>query len=224
MARRSNAWLSRVIIAVLGLAFTGALLVHIQQRPGVFWTQVNVVFLAPKSSALPNNIQDTSNSVIATAGLVEQLLRTGRPIPEVSSAASLTGTGVYDGYWIRLLQSGSQWETNFDKPILEVQVAGPSAGGVTARAETLVRGIQSTLDEFQDDDGAADNVRITTLVSPARPSMHYSDGRRSRALGAGLLLGVLLTGMCISTLEAVRRFRRPADGRARANARSRDSV
>lgn len=199
-------WLRRLGVGGVGLLLTAAMLMHVRAHEGVYWTQVNVVFLAPQSSRLPNQIQDTNDSVIATAGLMESLLRTKGSLPLASSSsASLTGTGVSDGYWIRLLQSGSQWEANYDKPVLEVQVAGPTPGEVESRTGVLVSRIERQLDRFQDDDGVPSVDRITTLVSPGTPNIRYSTGQPSRAALATLLLGGLLTVMAVTASGTVRR-------------------
>jgi len=205
MPRLSGQRWWHVLVLATGALATVAMLAHVRAHEGVYWTQANVVFLAPKTVRTPNNIQDTSSGVIATAGLVESLLRsTGSASASSSSSASIVGTGVRDGSWVRLLQSGGQWEYNFDKPILEVQVVGRTPQAVEDRAAELVSSIQAKLKELQVNDGVPRSGRITTLVSPANPTVRYSNGRPSRAMGATVLLGALLTGMALAATRSWR--------------------
>ena len=60
----------RWAVALVGLVLTMGALVHVEQSHGLYWSQVDVVFLAPASARTPNRIEETTGSVIALAGVV----------------------------------------------------------------------------------------------------------------------------------------------------------
>ena len=198
----------RWYVALLGLCLTLAACLAVHQNTGLYWTQVDVVFLAPKSARYPNNIESTSASLIATAGLVGAELNKGREVPATSSAgATLAGMGVKDGYLIRVPNSGGQWALNYDRPVLDVQVISPDRDQVTARLDELVRRIDAELFRLQATDGVRSTDYITTTSAPRGTQIFYLNGKPLRATVATLLLGVAGTALACLAVDALLRRR-----------------
>jgi len=194
----------RWYIVLCGIVGTALLVGLVVSHAGVYWTQVNVVFLAPQTRTSPNAMVGTSKSLIATAGLVER--EVNRVVPEhatTSTGVSLIGRGVDDGYLVRLPDRGGQWTYYFDDPVLDVQTTGPDPSAVLERAQTMVAQIDRTLQEMQDRDGVALRYRITTELAPASPAVYYSAGQPKRAIGMALVLGALVTVVSTATLDRV---------------------
>ena len=201
----------RWYVVLICLCLTAGAMVGVHQRAGLYWAQVDVVFLAPKSPDFPNTIQQTTGSVIAMAGLVEAELNKGTPMPATASAgATLAGQGVRDGYLIRVPSTGGQWAPNFDRPVIDLQVIGPDLEVVQRRLADLVGRIRRTLETLQVQDGARRSEFITTATAPTEAQVIYLDGKPTRALGLTLLLG--LTGAVVAAVSfdswALRRRRR----------------
>ena len=144
----------RWYVVVVGALVTLAAVAFAQAYPGVYWSQVDVVFLAPQSVRYPNNLTTSTDSLVTTAGAVERVIDEASDGPRTSSpSATLIGQGVFDGRSIRLPDSGGQWAHNFARQVLDVQVAGPSVDDVRQRHDATITEIQQTLERLQDDSG-----------------------------------------------------------------------
>lgn len=184
----------RWYVAVAGLLVVALACVGAQRAQGVFWTQVDVVFLVPQSARNPNSLEVTSQSLISTAGVVALRVNDGKKSSALSSSSvSLVGEGIRDGHSVRLPNAGGQWADNYTRPVLDVQVVGPSREAVHAELNVLLEQIQSTLDELQVSGGADEFNRITTQYAPTSPVVYFISTQAKRAMMAILLLGFLLT-------------------------------
>lgn len=180
----------RWYVVVLGLALLTGALHAVTSRPSVYSSQVDVVFLAPKSARYPNVIEQTSASLIAMAGLIEREVNKGVDTAATASAAvTLAGEGVRDGHAITLPNTGGQWAADFSRPVIDVQVVGPSEAVVRTRLASLVGTVEQRLAALQ----AADDIprinRVMTSSAPASATVFRLDGNRKKAAAATLLLG-----------------------------------
>jgi hypothetical protein len=108
--------LRRWYVVGAGIAITLAVMVSVYQRPGVFSARTDVVFLAPESSVNPNKLAVTSNTLIATAGVVEEKINRGHnPILPVSPDVPLVAQGVTDGWQVFVPNYGGQWAVNYER-------------------------------------------------------------------------------------------------------------
>ena len=202
----------RWAVVVLGLALLAGTLHVVASRPGVYWTQVDVVILAPKSTRYPNVIEQTSASLIAMAGLVEREVNQGVHAPATASASvTLAGEGVRDGHTITMPNSGGQWAADFSRPVIDVQVVGPTEAEVRRQLADLVSRVEQTLEDRQDADGIPPVSRITASSSPTAAAVLHLDGSRKKAMAATLLLGAALicvAAVVVDRLLGARRRRR----------------
>ena len=202
----------RWIVVAMGLILTVVLLFRVHQDTGVYWTQTDVAFLPPVSARYPNNLEETQSGVIAMAGLVAAELNADpQPTATASAGATLAGQGVREGYLIRLPNSGGQWAQNFDRPVLDVQVIGPSEQLVRERLEALVRRIMKTLHDLQANDGVARGAYVTTMAAPTEVQVFHLNGQPTRAAGVTAVLGTIATVLAavgIDRLQAGARRRR----------------
>lgn len=189
--------------AVAGAALTLGAVVLVTAHPGVYTTQANVLFLAPKTPARPNALESTTSSVIATAGLVERLVNSGVEPPATSSLVTLVGRGVRDGTSVELPNSGGQWAQNFDTPVLRLQVTGSSAESVAQRFAQLHERVSSTAARLQSARGAQAPSLIGTRLSPAVPPMLYEAGHRKVAVLVTTALGGCLTLLLVYLIDAL---------------------
>jgi hypothetical protein len=135
----------------------------------------------------------SSESLIDLAGAVAKVVGSSTPVSAVSDSVALVGEGVRDGYQVRLPNSGGQWAVNFDRPLLDVQTAGPTPEGVTQTVDRLVREINQVLVQIQTDARASKDQFVTTTLNPATPPLFYSGVSKVRAVGGCLLLGISAT-------------------------------
>lgn len=204
----------RWYVVLAGLALTAGVLLLVHQTPGVYATQTNVLFLAPVTPNSPNTISSPTSGVISTAGLVERIVNKGVEKSPTSGSVALAGQGVDNGYSVELPNAGGQWASNFNRPVLQVQVTGPSAERVRTELRRLVEQIRAVAREIQVEAGVGQGMLITTQVSPEAPGIGYHQGHRPMALAVTALLGLVLTGLAVWAVDrfpgwrAVRRPRR----------------
>lgn len=207
----------RWYVVVIGALLVVVGVVLCQRAPAVWWTQVDVVFLGPSSELHPNSLGTSSQSLISTAGVVQLRVQAGRPGAAMSgSSVSLVGEGIRDGASVRLPNAGGQWADNFDRPVLDVQVVGPSRDEVEARAADLVAQIAATLEELQTAAGADAEHRIVVESAPRVPVVSAVTPQPRRAAVAVVALGGILTAVAVAATDAalLARTRRRVAARA----------
>lgn len=182
------------LMVLLGGLLTASAAFVVAGVPGVYWAQVNVVFLAPPSPDLPNPLGYSSDRLVDVASLVEREVIGPDPQPHVvSPAVSIVDEGVRSGERVRLPNQGGQWTYNFEKPQLDVQVVDSTPEAARARMDRLLAQIEQTLDRRQDEAGVNEGSRVRTALSPPRVEIHYAAGLRPRALLVTLVVGTVLT-------------------------------
>ena len=189
-------------VVVTGMFITCLAALYLGRLPGVYWSQVNVVFQQPLTPQTPNSLQFQSESLIDLAGLVgRRAAGPGTGSGPVSDSVTLVGLGVTDGYSVSLPNSGGQWAYNFDKPVLDVQAVGPTAADVSSKLQRAVGQIQTELAAEQQRFGVSPANTVKTRLNPQDPAVHYDKGSRSRTLLATLLLGLGATGTAVIFLD-----------------------
>lgn len=203
-----TAWdLARLIVrrwyvVLVGAVITGGVAGWALIHPGVYWSQVDVVFLAPQSARYPNTLTTMSGSIVSTAGIVERVVNHARSAPETSSStATLVGQGVTDGSSITLPDAGGQWAHNFNRQVLDVEVVGPDAADVRRRQTELIDEISAALHALQVDAGVSPENFITVEPSPVVPSISYFHGDAKRAWLMIAALGTALTTVAARAID-----------------------
>ncbi|MCW2530014.1 MAG: hypothetical protein JWM76_4874 [Pseudonocardiales bacterium] len=195
-----------IAVALIGVLATGVAGEVAVKAPAVYWTQVQVIFLTPRSAVNPNGYQSGSQSVISTAGIVAIRVGSSSGSPSVvSDSVTLIGQGVRHGYGVRLPNEGGQWAYNFTQPQLDVQAVGSSPAEVTTTLNQTLKRINDEVTSIQADQHVATVNLITTKLSPPVPPMYEQHGSRTRAAAATLLLGIGLTAAAINGIVHRRR-------------------
>lgn len=196
-------------VALGGVLATALLGLHVLHAPGVYHQQVDVVFMWPQASKSANTFQYGTQSLINTAGIVGTVVGdTQAGTQPVSDTATLVGEGITHGYSVRLPNSGGQWAYNFDRPMLNVETVGSTPAEVQQMTTAVVARINDELLALQRNEQVRPDLMVRTRLSPPTLNIIYSNGSRTRALAASLLLGVGLTVAVVLAVD--RRLRRPA--------------
>lgn len=207
-----RAALRRWTVLVAGALVTLGLMYSTTLDDGVFWSRMQVVFLAPPSAAYPNALRTTSEDLIITAGVVAKTVSGPDKVTKYASPdATLVGEGVRDGWSIRLPDTGGQWATHFAEQVLYVEVVAATAEEVEARQGEIIAQIVAELDRIQRDAGVAPVNDITVTVAPESTVVHQVRGSRARSVGMAGVLGVCATFAVIAVLEARARRRGGAE-------------
>lgn len=194
--------LRRWYLVLVGLAATIAILWPATHRPGVYWTQVEVVVLPPTFDRFPNRYEDPQYSLSALAGVIVTDFNGGHvPLQTASSEATLYGEGVREGTQVRMLNLGTQWNPLYDLPRIDVQVVGDDSVVVAQQANQITAKLADLLAQRQRDLNVDPALAASMTTLPSEPSVYYITGSRTRAMAAGGIVGLVLTISAVYALE-----------------------
>jgi len=193
-----------VVLAVAVATVIGAGLV--QHPASVYSAEVNVMFLPPDGV-----LMDQTESLIYFAAMVERDFNQGHTEPRVSSAsATLYGAGVRKGYSVSLFDTGGQWQTNFNRPVLQVEVVDSSPAAVQTQLDAILAKIDSIAAQAQSRSGVASAKMIRSNQSPNPAVIVRAGGSRWRATAGMIFLGLgVAIGACYYTDRILASRRRP---------------
>jgi hypothetical protein len=197
-------------VTILGLFGTGAFILWSGHPTPVYFSQTDVIFLAPISVRNPNSLIISSDSLISTAGIIQREIDHGDVAARTSgTTVTLVDQGIYHGIRVKVPDYGGQWQHRYDQPVLDLQVTGSDPDEVRQRGLAARQQIIRVLQERQDQAGVARRNLIQVEMLPASPSIDLVSGRRIRALGVSGLLGVSVTlALCTVTSKLHDRARR----------------
>lgn len=202
-----------IALACLVIVF---LFIGFQVRaPGVFFTRFDVVLLPPTDAVTPNSLTRSASALSATAAVITMRFN-GGPITAAPASHEITlvGEGVRDGHAVRLRNYGGQWAPDFSRPVIDVQVVGPSEDTVQERALAISEELAQLLAEEQSRFRVDQRFRVTTTLAANEPVVGYHGAAVSRATAAALVLGVSLTGTALlrTSRRTPRGLRHPETG------------
>ncbi len=200
-----------VLVGVLAVTLGGVVALH-RDAP-LYWGRVDVVFFSPPNAQVQSNVLTSADeSVIFFAAAVQRVVDAGHPRPALASPdATLYGTGARHGFSIRLYNSGGQWVSNYERPVLSVQAVGTSQAEAQEMLESVVREVQDVAARQQVASGASSGSMITTEVSPTLVSVTRLNGSWTRAAAALGLLGFVVAAASAVLVDNHLSRRRPAD-------------
>jgi hypothetical protein len=204
-------WYVLAIGMTIGFLSLGA----IRSSDPVYWTKVEVTFVAPDRKPAYWIPGDDYASLVDFAAMVERRVNyNSQSINLTLSSGTLYGAGVRQGYSVSLLNSGGQWAKSFRWPVLSVQVVDSSAQKVKAVLEDVINDINAASLALQEERGVQQAL-ITTLTSPSSPEIVFGGGTQiNRIKGAAVWVG---TAMSLATITAVVLDARSARRRASKN-------
>ena len=191
MLRRWYFLLGGLLCTFLAIGYFGV-------APGVYSTQVDVVFLPPSEGVRGNPLEGRSDSLIYFAAIVEREVNDGANLTRPSASATLYGSGIRSGYLVSLPNTGGQWRTNFGRPVLSVEVVDLDEANVTKVLNEQLAKVNDTVRRIQDEQGVAPENRIQTGLAPSVPVVTYVGGSRMRAA-----LGITAIGIALSVLITI---------------------
>ncbi|NVM94400.1 O-antigen ligase family protein [Arthrobacter sp. AETb3-4] len=186
--RRAGAIMRRrwyVATVVLLLAIPATVLAW--SVPGVYYAEFDLHFVAPAGATKHNPLRTEPSSVVKYAALVERMYVSEHPnAPILPTRAPLYGTGLRDAQAVYLPNAGGQWQTNFNRPTVTVEIVKQNRDDVMAAAEEITKGISAIAIENQKELGVWSKSQIT--VQPDAVGVAYLSARGKYAVvGAGLL-------------------------------------
>ena len=194
--------LRRWYLVLAGAAITVAFMAATTNPPGVYWAQFNIVLLAPTFEEFPNKLEDPPYALTPLAGvIVAEYNGTNPPLLTASSDTTIFGMGESEGVMVRMPNRGTQWQTVYTSPDIDVQVAGSSPKQVAVQMQQVTSELREILSRVQESIGVPPSASATLTASSADPTIVHVSGSRTRALGVICLLGVILTILSIYWLD-----------------------
>jgi hypothetical protein len=191
--------------------------IALHQSP-VYFTQLDAVLLPPEDT-LTNPLREGQHALSPLAGLIVMDVNDGVPPVQLSFATTtLYGEGVRVGERVRLRNRGSQWQSIYDVPIVDVQVVAGDPESVRARALALVAELDRALAQRQASEGIRPSARVTLENPAGDPVVQQVGASRSRAAGAVAMLGAVLTFLAVALVDRRLLARRANAVRRKPNA------
>lgn len=192
------------VLLTLGFAFLAT-----RSEP-VFHARSEVVFLAPASASNPNELVTSSESIIITAGAVMKRINGADAVLQFNDqSVNPVGAPKSQGStWIRLVDAGNQWVSNFDDQVLVVDAVGSTREEAETRVLVAAEQIRDVLTSLQTDERVDPINDISTRLSPEAPVVAEIDGSGLRAAGMTLILGLIATVALVVVLEVSARGNR----------------
>lgn len=210
---------SRWFVAALGVVASVAFAVLATTPRPLFWTQTDVLFVAPGASGSGVFDDSTRDGLTAFVSMVERDVNGGTVTRLSSPTATIYGAGIRTGYSVVLPNLGNQWQNSFARPVLSLQVVDEDPEEVQrVRAEALQR-IYDSADRLQADVGVDPDSYITVEPVTPDPVISYvgtSGAGRMRALAVLTGLGVAVTAVVVVEFDRAILRRREWAGRAPA--------
>ncbi len=207
--------LRRWYLVLLGALVSAVMLGVIWKQPGLYWTQFDVVVLAPTTKLNPNNIEDPRFSMAPMAGvMVTELNGDKRPRLLASADTTLFGEGLREGVRVRLPNTGSQWLPMYNRPRIDVQVVSRDPVVVERKARAITEQLVAVLDRRQSELGIIPSMRMSAIATPEDPVVAHITGNRNRAALGMAMLGATLTTFAVYLWEKWRLGRRRRPRRA----------
>lgn len=166
---------------------------------GVYYLQADVIFLPPPQSVAGNSLRgEPGQTVYFTAMIDRQLAGEDPETGPATTDAPLYATGIREAHSTFLPNNGGQWQTNFNRPVITVEVVGETSANVEDEFASILQRIEELREQPQADMHIAADSYITTTLSPARPKMQYIGVRSKRAVFAfGMVAIGVSTGVAI---------------------------
>lgn len=198
---KAGAVVRRWYVALFVLALMSIPVLHASRPSGIYWSKVDVVFYPPSTASGGNPLRSDALGIVHYAALIERLVdgHQNRPLLETTGAA-LYGTGLRHGYAIYLPNAGGQWQTQFNRAAISVEVVGESAAEVRSVQTGLVEKLKAAADERQASMGVIRRSFITTSLSPESPEIQFHPARADYAAAA---LSLLALGLAIAAAVVV---------------------
>lgn len=189
-------------VVLVGALITAALGLLAIREPGVYFTRMQIVFLAP-STWYRNVLQTTPEAVMVTASAVaKRVVGADDVIKYGSLDATIVGTtSMREGVWVRAEDQGGQWAPDFRTPIIVADVVAPSAARVREIQYETIQRIQLELDQLQTELQPKAKDLIAMQVAPDATIIYHVRGDRIRALGMTAVLGGFTTLTVVWILE-----------------------
>jgi len=204
-------WYVMLAGALLSL---GVLVVFAHNHRPLYWTEFEMVVLPPVERLNANNLKDPTYDLTSMASLLVVEANDGIQPQQTATTTLLVGEGIHRGTSVRLHNYGSQWQTYFTRPVIDVQVVDASPDVVRTRAAALQGRLTRLLRDRQQTMGVLPASRMTITSSPRTPVVTESIRSLSRAALAIALLGAGTTSAVVVYLDRFllrRRRASPAD-------------
>lgn len=224
LQRVARTYFKRWYAAVLVVACLVPVGIGIRQSSGVYYTSFDVIFQAPDGATKDNALRTEASSTVHYAAIVQRMYADTHNVPDVRPVrAALYGVGIRDLEAVYLPSSGGQWQSNFNKAQITVEIVKENPDEALRRADEISKEISRLSKNPQDSIGVWKSSQITTDRVATTVPVGYINVRTKYALATlgilGIAASVVATQVADALIRAVSRHRaksRPAPEAARS--------
>ncbi|SJM71692.1 O-antigen polymerase [Arthrobacter rhombi] len=186
-----------VVVAVLLL--TVPAVIASMEVKGVYYTKFEMGFEAPAAATKNNALRTEGSTTVNFAAVVQRIYEGTHPNPVViPTTAPLYGTGIRDATAVYLPNSGGQWQSNFNKPSVVVEIVRSSPEAVLKTAAEVSGELQKLATTQQEALGIWESAQISTNQRPGTVDISYIGVRTKYAL-----VGIATLGLGLAFASAI---------------------
>lgn len=182
----------RWYVLVAALLIAGAATVFFLRDGGLYTTRTLVEFTLPGTATIAryNGIDDSS--VIAFAKSVATQVNAGDSDPQYYSHvdAPIYGAGLRQRVVVTLRDEGSQWISNIDSAVVEVQIVGRTEQWVVDEQNAAVTKIEAAARSIQELMNVPEESFISLHVEPLTTQIFYIEPSRLSQMAAFGAMGL----------------------------------
>ncbi|QAY59975.1 hypothetical protein ET475_08185 [Microbacterium protaetiae] len=201
---------------VVAVALAATSTVMLARDGGIYTSRTIVVLTWPGSTAVSPYNGTNDWSVITFAEAVTTIVNGGKTDTQYYSHvdAPLYGVGVRQASTVTVRDEGSQWVSDIDSAVIEVQVVGRTHDWVETRQQALLDKIEEVAVAEQGGDEVPADEKIAVHVESLTKEIAYvSASRMAKILAAMALFGTaLILGGAIAWVTDRRSVRRHQSG------------
>lgn len=181
----------RWYIALAVLACLVPMLQFVRAGEGVYYTSYDIIFQAPDGATKDNALRTEASSTVHYAAMIQRMYENDHPEPDARPVrAPLYGVGIRDLEAVYLPSAGGQWQSNFNRAQITVEIVKPTKELALVRAEQISQQISALAKIPQDRTGVWAQSQITTDRIFQRVPLGYIDVRTKYAFAVLTILGL----------------------------------
>jgi len=197
------------LIVIVSVMLTLTILLLAGRGVQVVWSDTKLRLMAPRDPSAgveTNSLVSSPGGLVATAGAVVAQIDPKPAVPRMASPnVNIVDIGIARGVWVRIPDSGGQWQNSFSDPIIQIQVSGPTEADVANRTEQAIEAARRSLSELQDGYAVNPAYRITIEKDLYGTRMFDTGPSRMRLRAGILMLGAWLTAAASIVVRGSRR-------------------
>jgi hypothetical protein len=163
----------------------------------LYWIKAQIVFLMPQNLAASGNpLYGQYQGLVSFAAVIEREFNGyNHSNTAAGMGATIYGMGVKNGYSVTLPNTGSQWESSFNRPYLDIEVVSDDPEQTSDMLRDVADEVLDLVSRTQRELGVSASNMIRAELGPPRAEVVLVSANQPRALLSLAVLAVLTFGL-----------------------------